>query len=321
MMTLRGIVPPLLTPRDENGRPQVDALQELTEHLIAGGVHGLFVLGTTGEGPVLSPADRSLVIRTVCRTAADRLPVVVGTMDGSPDATTDLARQAADAGAAAVVVTPPLFLPLSARENVAYLTGVAERSPLPVLLYNLPPGLAGSPIPPVLLPQLMECARILGIKDSSGGMEYLHYAVRLARTHRPDWSIFIGPEGFLAEAVLFGASGGVSGGANLFPGLYVALYDAASRGDLPATRRLHDLVLDFGDVVFGPPGTTDAIEVIRALRIADALRRGETVEADRFPFFDPNRLRTIRDALPELAERIADALQTPEATGPSTARS
>jgi 4-hydroxy-tetrahydrodipicolinate synthase len=155
----------------------------------------------------------------------------------------------------------------------------------------------------------MDQERIIGIKDSSGGMDYLHYAIRLARTHRPDWSVFVGPEAFLAESVLLGASGGVSGGANLFPELYVRLYRAAVTGDLPTVRRLHDLVLDIGEVLFGPPGTSNATDVVRSLSVGLSIlqpKAGVSGTSNTAPF--TKRDEDIRAGIRQLAAKITDSL-------------
>jgi 4-hydroxy-tetrahydrodipicolinate synthase len=89
----------------------------------------------------------------------------------------------------------------------------------------------------------MDHARIIGLKDSSGNMIYMHRMIEMLK-HRPDWTLLVGPEELLSDCVLAGGHGGVSGGANVFPRLYVDLYEAASRGDLARTRELQSKVLE-----------------------------------------------------------------------------
>ena len=115
---LHGIVPPLVTPLKDRDTLDVEGLQRLVEHILAGGVHGLFILGTSGETPSLSYRLRRELIARVCRQVGDRLPVLVGVTDTSIRETLDLAGCAAEAGAQAVVVAPPYYFPVSQEELI-----------------------------------------------------------------------------------------------------------------------------------------------------------------------------------------------------------
>ena len=113
--------------------------------------------------------------------------------------------------------------------------------PLPLFLYNMP-GLTKVQYEMDCLRRAMDLPRIVGLKDSSGNMSYFKDAVDLLK-HRPDWTLLVGPEERLAETVLAGGHGGVNGGANLFPKLYVQLYQAARAGDTSRTEQLHAQVM------------------------------------------------------------------------------
>lgn len=238
---VRGIVVPLVTPLSGRDQLDVPGLERLIERVLGGGVAGLFLLGTTGEGPSLSyPLRRELIERTV-RQVRGRVPVLVGITDTAFVESVRLARHAAEHGADAVVVAPPYYLPEGQAELEEYLDHLVTELPLPLFLYNMP-ALTKVPIELATVRRAMEDSRIIGLKDSSGNMIYFHQAVGLLK-HRPDWTLLMGPEELLAESVLSGGHGGVNAGANLFPGLYVRLHEAACAGELGRIRELHALVM------------------------------------------------------------------------------
>ncbi len=226
---LRGIVPPMVTPLLDSDTLDVDGLERLVEHLIGGGVHGLFLLGTSGEAPSLSYRLRREVIDRVCRQVGDRLPVLVGITDTAITESLDLARCAADVGASAVVAAPPYYFPLNQAELLRYIRGLAARLALPLMLYNMP-GMTKLSFEPQTVRQLLDEPRIIGLKDSSRQMDYF-VAVREVTRQRSDWSLLVGFEHMLVDTLRAGGDGGVLAGANLSPRLLVDLYEAAASGD------------------------------------------------------------------------------------------
>src|SRR2546423_4637334 len=132
---LRGIVPPMVTPLLERDTLDVESLERLIAHLIRGGVHGLFVLGTTGEGPALSYRLRREVITRTCEIVGQKLPVLVGISDTSAVESVQLAHHAADAGAAVLVFTTPYYYPISQDELLGYVKRLMPELPLPAMLY------------------------------------------------------------------------------------------------------------------------------------------------------------------------------------------
>lgn len=243
---LRGIVVPLATPLSAPDRLDEAGLERLIEHTLAGGVHGLFVLGTTGEGPLLEEAIRREVVARACRQAAGRVPVLVGVTDTVFGAVIRLAQHAADCGAAAVVSSAPYYLKPGGPELCRFVRLLAARSPLPVFLYNMPTHTRVTFGPDAIQAGLDE-PNVVGLKDSGGDLEYFRAAREQARA-RPDWSVLIGPEHLTAEAVALGGDGGVNGGANVAPRLFVDLYNAAAAGDESATRAAQRRVLSFGRI-------------------------------------------------------------------------
>ena len=240
---LSGIVPPLVTPLKDRDELDPAGLERLIEHVVGGGVHGLFILGTTGEAPSLSYRLRREFIGRVCQMAQGRVPVLVGVTDTSFVESVALARHAADAGAMAVVLATPYYFPAGQTELVSYVRNIVAELPLPLVLYNMP-SLTKVWFELETLEKLAAIEQIIGIKDSSGDLAYFERLISL-RKLRPDWSIMIGPEAMLPEAMQLGSDGGVTGGANVFPQLFVECYRAAASGNLARIAELSRTINDF----------------------------------------------------------------------------
>ncbi|MCC6510033.1 MAG: dihydrodipicolinate synthase family protein [Pirellulaceae bacterium] len=226
---LKGIVPPMVTPLVDRDTLDIAGLERLVEHMLAGGVHGLFVLGTTGEAPSLSYRLRRDLVSRVCQQVAGRVPVLVGITDTAFVESVELARHAAQAGADALVLATPYYFPAGQTELLDYVQHLVAELPLPLVLYNMP-SLTKVWFELPTLQALTSCEQIIGIKDSSGDLDYFRSLMSL-RNQRPDWSIMMGPEAMLPEAMAAGGNGGVTGGANPFPKLFVELYEACLSGD------------------------------------------------------------------------------------------
>lgn len=232
-----GITPPLATPLSAADVLDEFSLGKIANRAIDAGVKGLFVLGTTGEGPSLSNRLKRELIGATCRIAGRRVPVLAGLIEASTDDALALADFAAGAGAAALVWAPPFYYPIAQEELIRAAERVIPRLPLPVYLYNIPV-FTKVPIEPETFAILAQLLNVCGIKDSGGNLE------KLARTRAlvPGVPILWGPEEVLLEAMAAGADGGVNGGANLFPELYVALWEAIDAGRRERARELQDLV-------------------------------------------------------------------------------
>jgi len=240
IIPLRGVIPPLVTPLQDTDTLDQAGLQKLIEHVLSGGVSGLFLLGTTGEGPGLSKRLQREMVRLSCQLTNRRVPVLVGISNPSFTESLELAEYSAACGADAVVLAPPYYFPAGQAELLEYLEHLAPLLPLPLFLYNMP-AMTKIDISEETLLRAGDIANIIGFKDSSGNMIRFHEYLRVMQ-QRPDFSLLMGPEELLAEAVLFGGHGGIAGGANLHPRLFVNLYEAAARQDLPTVLCLQQEV-------------------------------------------------------------------------------
>lgn len=243
-----GIIPPLATPLRGRDELDVAGLERLIEHQIVGGVHGLFVLGTTSEAPGLGYRLRREVVERTCRLVRGRVPVLVGVTDTSMFEALELSRFAAEKGAQALVLAAPYYFPNSQPELSEYIQHLAPELPLPLFLYNMPTH-TKTFFEIETVRRAMELPNVVGMKDSSGNMVYFHQLVRLL-SERPDWTLLMGPEELLGESVILGGHGGVCGGANLCPRLYVDLFEAAVAKDVARVVELHARVMRISSTLY-----------------------------------------------------------------------
>ncbi len=300
-----GIIPPLVTPLLARDQLDIDGLERQVERLIRGGVGGLFLLGTTGEGPALSYRLRREFIERVCRQVALRVPVLVSISDTSYVESLAMGRFAADAGCDALVAVPPYYLPPSQPELRDWVCDLGRDTPIPLLIYNIP-AITKVSLGAEVIAVALEHSNIIGLKDSSGDLDYFRSSLHLARS-RPDWSVLIGPEELLAEATEAGGHGGVCGGANIFPELYVALHDAAARRKTGEAERLQFLVRQIAERLYGvgqhPSRIIKGIKgALSCLGVCDAFM------APPFRQFNSPERKRIADAVEEFSAAVAAAL-------------
>jgi 4-hydroxy-tetrahydrodipicolinate synthase len=239
----------MITPLTGRDTLDLEGLERLVERLVAGRVSGLFILGTTGEAPSLSYRLRRELIEHTCRLVRSRIPVLVGITDTSIVESARLAGDAANYGADAVVTSAPFYFPAGQPELREFIEELLPELPLPLMLYNMP-ALTKTSFSREVVTWALDQEKIIGLKDSSGDLVYFRKMRHLAETARPDWSFLVGPEELLGEVVLMGGHGGINGGANLHPTLYVDLYEAAKAGDLARTRALSAQVMALSEAIY-----------------------------------------------------------------------
>lgn len=238
MMTrlkIMGVIVPTLTPFTGDGRVDEGGIAALVDFLIARGIAGLFPLGTTGEGPLLTTAERQQAAEWVIRHTNRRVPVIVHTGAITTAETITLTRHARDAGADAVAVVPPYFYTLSDDALYEHFEAVAQAVPdFPVYLYNNP-GVTPNNLSTDLVFKLAALPNITGLKDSSGSLATL-FACRALQDGQ--FNTASGPDGLIMAGQAVGLDACVSGNANFVPELVVGILTAAKNGDLAAARAL-----------------------------------------------------------------------------------
>ncbi|MFG2500366.1 dihydrodipicolinate synthase family protein [Streptomyces sp. NPDC048441] len=287
---LSGVVPPVCTPLDAAGDVDTASLARLVEHLVAGGVHGLFVLGSSSEVAFLTDQQRALALETVVDAVQGRVPVLAGVIDMTTPRVVEHARDALAAGADALVATAPFYARTHPIEIARHFRILRERVDLPLFAYDLPV-CVHSKLSAALVRELAEDGTLAGLKDSSGDEGSLRrLIVELGGRHGrfdgpvPAFSILTGSELTVDAALLAGADGVVPGLGNVDPGGYVRLYDAVRGGDLDtAVKEQERLVELFGLVDAGPESemgrNSSAIGAFKhALRLLGVFTHGTTAD-------------------------------------------
>ncbi len=246
-LPLKGIIPPLVTPLLENGELDLVGLKKLVGHVLSGGVHGLFLLGTTGEGTSLSHRLQKQLVSETCALVQKRVPLLVCITDTALEESLELAAHARQAGADFLVVAAPYYLPISQEEMQDYLDLLLPKLSLPILLYNMPSCTKMN----LSLETVRKAKELgaIGIKDSSGDMAYLNSLLQEFRND-PNFSIITGSELLLHKTILNGGHGGVAGGANFFPELFVELYKASLAKDSDKIMLLRQKVVQIDNTIY-----------------------------------------------------------------------
>jgi len=292
----------MVTPLRDRDQLDVAGLERLLEHILAGGVNGLFILGTTGEGPSLSYRLRRELIERVCRQVNCRVPVLVGITDTAFAESVLLARQAEVSGASALVLAPPYYLPEAQPELQEYLDHLVPELSLPLFLYNMPSLTKVSFELPTIRRALQD-ARIVGFKDSSGDLAYFKAVAELIK-ERPDWSLLIGPEEKLFDSLQLGGDGGVSGGANLFPKLYVKVVAAHQAGDLEEAAAWQRVIQQVSDSFYRIGKYSSSI--IKGIKCALACQGiCDDFMAEPFHRFRPAEREVVQARLQAMAGELA----------------
>lgn len=245
---LRGIIPPLVTPLLDNDTLDIEGLERLIESTISGGVHGIFILGSTGEFASLSYRLRMELIERTCILVGERIPVLVGVTDSAFSESLNLAKVAASYGADAVVLAPPYYFASGQPELLEYLKRIMIHMPLPLFIYNMPVHTKVI-FNPETVKEAADIPGIIGMKDSSSNLSYFK-EVQYALKDRQDFTFMVGSEEFMSEFVLTGGHGGVNGGANMFPRLYVELYHASVNRDFEKIIRLQQKVMQICTTIY-----------------------------------------------------------------------
>jgi 4-hydroxy-tetrahydrodipicolinate synthase len=261
-MHIHGIIPPVATPMKDNEDLDLPRLRWFLDHLIAAGVHGVFVLGTNSEFYALDEREKQEVIATAVAHVNRRVPVFAGTGAETTREAVRLTRMAESEGADGVSVITPYFISPNQQEIHDHYRRIAENTSLPVVLYNNPSTCGGLKIDVDTVARLAEVPNILGVKDSSGDLQNTQEYIKAV----PDrFSVMMGRDTLIFPALVMGARGAVPATGNIAPHLLVEIYETFRRGDLAGARaaqlRLNPLRLALG-LGTAPGGVKAALELL-----------------------------------------------------------
>lgn len=240
---LRGIFPPLLTPLAADGEVDLASLQRLVDHVLAGGVHGVWAMGTTGEFACLTEQARARGIETVVERVGGRVPVVANIGDGSTSLALRHAAHAVAAGVDALAATPPHYFPHSPDEVRSYFKTIKAAYPeVPLLAYNIPQTVKVK----MTLVGTLELARdgtLAGIKDSQNDLQWFRALTATVRAEGlgAHFRVFLGTRTLIDVGVAAGADGAIPANSNVVPSVCVEAYTTAAEGQLRQAESAQDL--------------------------------------------------------------------------------
>lgn len=228
-MNYLGAVVPVVTPCARSGQLDEEGLRAVCDDMVDAGASGIFVMGSTGRGPWFSPQERARAVRVARDHLPAHIPVLAGCMANGPAEILEHATRADAEGAAFGVVTAPGYFSYLDGEIESILLHVADRSPLPILLYDVPV-YTGAKLAVESILRLLSHGNIVGMKDSTADGERLHELLDAVRGIRGVWFLQ-GKEHLLADTMLAGGSGVITTFSHFGPRAYVALCEAGRAGD------------------------------------------------------------------------------------------
>ena len=298
MRKIRGVVVPPPTPLDAEGaRLDLEAIHPMVEYLVAGGVHGLFINGTTGEGALLSIEERERTTAAFVEAAAGRLAVIAQVGDASTAASARLARHAASVGADGVAVVAPYFFEHDQAALERHVRAVAEACNVPTFLYDIPQRTSNG-YGLEITRRLYADGVVVGSKDSSGNLPRMLDLLDL-----DGFTLLTGADHLALTTLQAGAAGMVTGPGGVFPEPYVKLFDSVEAGDLEEAARWQRVVMQTTRAL-GYGGDLPLLKAALGLAVG-----GIGVPRPPHAATSPVRLRQVAAALADIARDagLADA--------------
>lgn len=238
----RGIIPPMPTIFTKEGKFDAGGMGRLIDHVIQGGVHGLFFLGSGGEFCNMSEAMRKEVAQFCVKYTAGRVPVLVGIAAPGTAETIMYGKHAQGIGADGVVVVNPYYAQLDEENLYNHYKQISQALDLPIIVYNYP-GVSGQNFPINILKRLaLDCPNIIGLKDTVDTMNHIRSAILEIKSIRPDFLVFAGFDEYLLSTLIIGGDGSVPASAIFAPHLTVGIYEAFQRKDYESAFKLQKLL-------------------------------------------------------------------------------
>lgn len=254
MVEIKGIIPPIVTPMNEDESINEQELRNQVNRQIEGGVHGLFPFGTNGEGYILSEKEKEQVLSVVIDETKGRVPVYAGTGCIGTKDTIRQSLMARDLGADVLSIITPSFAAASQNELYEHYKAVAEAVDMPIVLYNIP-ARTGNSLAPATVAKLSRIENIVGAKDSSGNFDNMLQYIEQTR-ERPDFAILSGNDSLILWNLMAGGAGGIAGCANVFPEVMASIFNYFVVGELEKARKAQDSIRSFRACFkYGNPNT------------------------------------------------------------------
>lgn len=240
---LTGIFVPNIAPYHSDGSLNEHELRRIVNWLIDKGVSGLYPNGSMGEFIRLSFEERKRVIKIISEETNSRVPILAGAAEPNTDLVLDMCNLCADLGCTAVSITGPYYYKPDQESIEAYFRELAAKSPIDIVIYNIPAFAAEISLP-VLRRLALDCPRIVGTKDSSADMCRFLHILNDIKPQRPDFSVLVGWEELLVPAMMMGADGGTLSTAGVAPEAIMKIYEEIKSENWDEAKRLQFKLLE-----------------------------------------------------------------------------
>ena len=262
---IKGIFTPNLVPFLDDGRINEGELRRMVNWLVEKGVSGLYPNGSTGEFIRLSFEERKRVIQIVVEENRGRVPILAGAAEANLTMILDACRTYADLGCAAVSITGPYYYKVSQESIEHFFRELAKRSPIDIVLYNIPQ-FSNEISVPVLTRLALDCPRIVGVKDSSRDFPRFLSTLHAIKPQRPDFVCLIGCEEILFPSLLMGADGGTIASSGVVPEVIMKLYRESLAGNWEEAKRIQFKLLDLIEAMLYGTNFPEGFRVGMSLR-------------------------------------------------------
>ncbi|MEH7237582.1 dihydrodipicolinate synthase family protein [Bacillus sp. JJ1562] len=247
-MKFHGIIPPIVTLFDEAGNIDLDLNKRYIDELISLNIHGILLLGSSGEFSSLTSEERKLYIREMIKHINGRVPVMVGVGHTALKEVHELTSYSEAQGADGVLVVNPFYWKLTDEQLYRFYSNVAENTELQVYIYNIPL-LTGQNLSIELIKKLAESySNIAGIKETVSDLGHIRQVIKETKKVRSDFQVFSAFDDHLLPAQMIGAAGSINGCSAFAPEISVDLYTSYQKGDFAVAQKKHQLITELMDV-------------------------------------------------------------------------
>ncbi|MFW5945411.1 MAG: dihydrodipicolinate synthase family protein [Candidatus Natronoplasma sp.] len=243
----KGVFPAVITTFDGDEKVDEHRTGDFIDHLVERGVHGIYLLGTNGEAPLLTFKEKKKIIDVAMRRVEGRVPVIAGTMCNSTKKTIKLSKYAEEKGADAVHVIVPYYYPVKEFALKKHIDQISDEIDIPIFLYSIPQ-FTGNELKGSTLIELTKNRDLIGLKDSSGDIELFYRTLVEVEKRREDFVFFGGNDSLIFSYLMLGGDGVVTAVGNAFPRLVVDIYEKYKRGDIEAVKEKQRKVLEIKNI-------------------------------------------------------------------------
>lgn len=236
----------LITPFHSDHSVDTESLTKIVHHVIDNGADFLVVLGTTSEAPTLSAEDKNLVIKTILEANVNRLPILLGMGGNNTQAVIDAIKAQDFTGISGILSVVPFYNKPNQRGMKAHFEAIADASPVPVVLYNVP-GRVGVNLQAATCVELAKHPNIIAVKEASGNLQQI---MEILRDKPADFDVLSGDDGITQPLMALGAQGVISVAANAYTKPFSQMMHAQKEGNTAEALRLHFGMLKMNQLIF-----------------------------------------------------------------------